>query len=269
MSENTQIVEIIIDGAPGSGKSHLINNLKHKINVCLNENVVLLVNGARPDEEQDELVLEEPKDGSVSFIQKRYDPLHCYKKENICSVMYFHECSHHHDEKVKAWIRKEFPNKLVINVKERDGPSSSVIFNWTSYKDIVLSTDSRADSDVPSWNEVFNRTNPYISSWMEQLKNENIKKHFIYLHASPHFILQRVKERNRKYEAEWFNFNLSKSLSDSYDYFFGIGSDLSESLSHTIFDLYDQNLTTISIFDAQRHFVEEEVLKYLKKFVLP
>ena len=271
-NSDPQIIELIIDGAPGSGKTYLINNIKDKLHKYykdnLNLDVAILVNGSKPEENKDELVLQEPDSGEISFIQKRYDPRHCYKKENVETVMFFHKCSSTHEQMTNKWIREHFPHsKIVLNIKERDGPSSSVIFNWTSYKDVVLSPNSKADKDILSWDQICKETKPFIKEWANNLKKEKCVKHFVYLSASPDFILQRVKQRKRMFEADWFSYDLSKSLTDAYNYFYEVDCTR-EKLSHTIFDLYDPKLTTVGIFNAElEETIEKLVLNHLEKIL--
>lgn len=266
MMECGNSYEFIIDGAPGVGKTFLINNIIPKIQERYGKNINLLVNGAAFDEKRDELVLALAEEGDISFIQKRYDHNHCFKRESINDVMFFHHTSAEHDTQCNNWIKKQFPHCITVNFKERDGPSSAVIFNWTSYKDVVLSSKSHAPKDILSWNVISGKMEPFLQDWINTIKEGKIKKNFIYLQASPEFIYQRVKERNREYEAAWFTMELAASLAGAYNYFFNENSDNKEPLLHTIDELYPSDLTTYAVFDAESPHLGEKVLDYIMNF---
>lgn len=268
-----QLKEIIIDGGPGAGKSKLIKtmsvDLQASCNEMLHSDVNILINGGKIEEGRDELVLAKPDEGEISFIQKRYDPEHCLKWANIQDVLNFYTVTKSDDKETRKWINETFPGEIVINLKERDGPSSSVIFNWTSYKDLVLGYSDKHNQEstkIRPWNLIAEETNLELLKWTKELSRDRVVKHFIYLQGTPNFLLKRVKQRNRQYEAGWFDINLSESLVDAYNFFYQAGCrrDLSKELPITWSTLYDSKLTTMKVFDAQSKNIEQDVLTYVK-----
>jgi deoxyadenosine/deoxycytidine kinase len=273
MSRYLQLYEYIIDGAPGVGKTTLINNIYEKLHKYFNEelelNAIILINGAKPEEHRDEFVLLKPSNGSMSFIQKRYDPKHCYESENIYSIMFLHREVARQDQELQKRVTQSFPYQIIINIKERDGPSSALIFNWTSYKDVVLAHQNKVSKYILSWDHICHEVEAYLKLWMKTIKKEKIIKHFIYLQASPDFIYHRVKQRNREFEADSFTKTLAISIVGAYNFFFNDKKNVCETLSHSIFDLYDQKLTSYWTVDAQTNCLDSIVLNYIKKLPPP
>ena len=267
-----KIIEIILDGPPGVGKTTQIhsmqNQLCHYLKQKDKENTIVLVNGALPEHKKDELVLKVPTN-DISFIQKRYDVNHCLKWSNIRDVMNIYRECRADEESSLQFMRSTFhPEANVINIKERDGPASAVIFNWTSYQDLVLNNMCRTNGEnLLSWESVETETINAIREWVQRRAEDGIIKHFLYLRAPPKLVLQRVKERNRKYESEWFNHQLSVSLVNTYDDFYELSSCKSIQPDHTFKNIYPNMCITKAIFDVESEFFCRDILRHLEKIV--
>lgn len=248
------ISEWIIDGAPGVGKTTLINDMYKELNkkIQKKKNLVVLLNGALPEENNDEFILSAPPKGEISFIQKRYDPNHCYKHENIHSILTFHETNYKNDLRLAQKIKKQYPNSHIFNIRERDGPASAIVFNWTTFKDLVQSQKSKTYKF--SWEEILFKTDQFLTKWIREIKESNIQKHFIYLKATPKFSYQGVKKRNRQYEADAYTMELSSSIVNSYNEFFDT-SQLEGGGQKKLFDLYDKKITTLQTFNAGDNYL--------------
>ena len=241
------ISEWIIDGVPGVGKTTLMEKIYKELVKRIKEgteiDATILLNGALPEENKDEFILSAPVDGEISFIQKRYDPDHCYKDKNIHSILNFHETNYENDAQFLQKVKEQYSNSHILNIKERDGPSSAIIFNQTTFEDLVCS--QKNTTYWLSLEEVMLNTHKFLRKWMEEIKEHNIHKHFVYLKATPEFSYERVKKRNRQYEAAAYSLELSSSLVNSYDNFFSLDRKLPK-----LFDLYDKKITTLQKFNA-------------------
>lgn len=266
------VVEIIVDGVPGVGKTTLIEKIYQEVKDqgTKDKKIQILVNGAFRQEMRDEFVLEEPVDGSLSFIQKRYHPDHFHKETSITDIFLIHEGAATMYRKDMKWIENKFDKgTTVVNIKERDGPSSAIIFYKTTYDDIVKTKDvsHRQLSYMPTWNDIQGKTLPFLKEWVLYMSDRQVQKHFIYMQSSPEFAFKRILRRGREYESAWFNMELMSELANAYDFFYNENSTLNQILDQTFNDIYPTDLATKTIFNVESETFPNNIVTYVKKII--
>lgn len=207
--------QIVIEGAPGAGKSTLIDQIIDKIYNQYNDRYVILQNGQPYEYKCNEAILNTAQ--GTDYLRCIYEP--GFKEENLLNCLSIAvELLNNEIALFDAYPIEKGAKKALINITERNAASASAVFIISNFYNLRHNSDVKKkyyDSDykvIESYAERMHK----LCAFPTSKYNDNL---MLYLVIDSNIALKRIKLRGRLYEAEYFTPEYMELLVSLYDRF--------------------------------------------------